>query len=282
MRDKSSKSGKSQPKTQASNSLGTACALLSGSGVLLATPPGQAAVIYSGAQNISVSVPAPTGGINPTDGVNFSSVDLGFGGNGTTRIGWYSTAPGNRSAAKSTTDVYALYVDSGSNSSIEFLNSFSNVPIGNNNIPVKSLPLNGGEAVPVGNTPSCSGTACTWLSGSFPNTSKYDNSNVLVSSVGEPLPSTFFAGYRFTDPTNPSDYYYGWLRLQLPASSLPGNNALTLVDWAYESVANQQILAGAGAPTPGPLPALGAAAALTASRRLRRRIAAAKATEAKG
>ena len=48
---------------------------------------------------------------------------------------------------------------------------------------------------------------------------------------------------------------------------------LTLVDWAYESKLDTAILAGDGiVSTPAPLPALGAAAALAASRRLRRRV----------
>jgi hypothetical protein len=134
----------------------------------------------------------------------------------------------------------------------------------------------------VGDSPDCSGTACDWNVGAYVNISKYDNGNLSFQADGPQLGTTFFAGYRIPDAINPADYYYGWLRLQLPASSFPDNaNALTLVDWAYESVANQQIIAGAGI-VPAPLPALGAAAALAASRRLRRRIAAAKSTELQG
>jgi hypothetical protein len=61
-------------------------------------------------------------------------------------------------------------------------------------------------------------------------------------------------------------------------SNLNADAPLTLVDWAYETDLNTAILAGAGIPSaPAPLPALGAAAALAASRRLRRRVKQAKA-----
>jgi hypothetical protein len=93
-----------------------------------------------------------------------------------------------------------------------------------------------------------------------------------------PLGITGFGGFRVS--SGQADYRYGWYRLTTPPAIVAGA-PLTLVDWAFESDLNTPILAGAGI-VPAPLPALGAAAALAASRRLRRRIAAAKSTELQG
>jgi hypothetical protein len=84
------------------------------------------------------------------------------------------------------------------------------------------------------------------------------------------LGSTGFVGFS-SDPTS-DESIYGWIRFSMP-SNLVAGAPLTLIDWAYESEPNTPILAGDGVvSTPAPLPALGAAAALAASRRLRRRV----------
>jgi hypothetical protein len=84
------------------------------------------------------------------------------------------------------------------------------------------------------------------------------------------LGSTGFVGFS-SDPTS-DESIYGWIRFSMP-SNLEAGAPITLIDWAYESEPNTPILAGDGiVSTPAPLPALGAAAALAASRRLRRRV----------
>jgi hypothetical protein len=85
------------------------------------------------------------------------------------------------------------------------------------------------------------------------------------------LDSTAFVGVR-ADAGGGSGYRYGWMRFTTPPS-LNAGAALTLVDWAFETELDSAILAGDGViSAPAPLPALGAAAALAASRRLRRRV----------
>jgi hypothetical protein len=85
------------------------------------------------------------------------------------------------------------------------------------------------------------------------------------------LDSTAFVGVR-ADAGAGAGYRYGWMRFTTPPNFDAGA-ALTLVDWAFETDLNTPIMAGDGViPAPAPLPALGAAAALAASRLLRRRV----------
>ena len=84
-----------------------------------------------------------------------------------------------------------------------------------------------------------------------------------------------FAGIEFKEGGNT---HYGWIRLH---ATIGPDNAVTetAVDWAYNTVAGQEILAGQGVPTPEPgttsmaLLAAGAAG-LLALRKRRKQLAA--------
>jgi hypothetical protein len=77
--------------------------------------------------------------------------------------------------------------------------------------------------------------------------------------------TTGFAGFRYLDVGN--QYHYGWIRLKLsgvsPVTS-PGQATLTAVDWAYEDTPNTPIAAGDTGPSLIPEPSTLALAALAA------------------
>jgi hypothetical protein len=236
--------GTSQQKIRTSNSLGTACALLSGSGVLIAAgPPAQAAIVYSGVKNISYDLPVVGSPYTP----NFGTVaDLG------TDFGWnYDGAILN-----------AGFISVTSNTNLEF--SYS----GKTSNGKASTLYSPGQSIDSAN--STYKTQNSFLAFSYDTAAASP-----VTSGNWSLGITGFGGFR--EKVGGTDYRYGWYRLTTPSAIVAGA-PIALVDWAFESDLNTPILAGAGA-VPAPLPALGAAAALSASRRLRRRIAAAKAAE---
>ena len=62
---------------------------------------------------------------------------------------------------------------------------------------------------------------------------------------------TGIAGFSF----NPGDgFHYGWIRLLVGEDEIGYPNQVTAIDWAYESVAGQRILAGQTEDTPVPEP----------------------------
>lgn len=66
------------------------------------------------------------------------------------------------------------------------------------------------------------------------------------SPAGYWLGTSGYLGLRFDDVT--SGVHYGWAQLSVPEDL----SSLTLIDYAYETVRNTQILAGAGTPVPLP------------------------------
>jgi hypothetical protein len=76
----------------------------------------------------------------------------------------------------------------------------------------------------------------------------------LNSSIG-------FAGIKFAQGGNT---FYGWIRLHVNIG--PGNNSVSVnaIDWAYNDVAGQSILAGEGTPSAAPEPSTTAMALLAA------------------
>jgi hypothetical protein len=72
------------------------------------------------------------------------------------------------------------------------------------------------------------------------------------------------------------NYLYGWARINMPADFSDPSAVARLVDWGYQSdgsaIAMGEGIPDPGEPVPGPVPAMGAAAAFAASRRLRRRM----------
>ena len=234
-----------QQKPLAPNSLGTACALLSGSGLLIAAgSPAQAAIIYSGVKNISYNLPV----VGSPYTSNFGTVtDLG------TDFGWTYNG----------TILNAGFINS--NTSLEF--SYS------------GKTSNGKASTLYSPGQSIDSTGSNYQAQNSFLAFSYDTAAASPTISGNwSLGITGFGGFR--EKVGPTDYRYGWYRLTTPSAIVAGVS-LTLVDWAFESDLNTPIIAGAGA-VPAPLPALGAAAALAASRRLRRRIAAAKSAEPQG
>ena len=72
------------------------------------------------------------------------------------------------------------------------------------------------------------------------------------------------------------NYLYGWARINMPADFSDPSAVARLIDWGYQSdgseIAMGEGIPDPGEPVPGPVPAMGAAAAFAASRRLRRRM----------
>ena len=234
-----------------------ACSLLSGAGALLASTPSQAAIIYSGPKNITYKLPA-TCTDNQQDFCGSTSAggeipDPLFGGSTpNATFGWLGAADDTNVPILLVAPPLGLAGETipgsqktqlASYSTGESIGPAANYKTQQDFDPVVLSFFITGD----GSTPDKTGTFITdWQLG-----------------------TTAFAGLRADVP---GGYNYGWMRFTTP-SNLNADAPLTLVDWAYETDLNTAIPAGAGITSaPAPLPVLGAAAALAASRRLRRRI----------
>ena len=219
-------------------STGTMLATVAGSALALATNA-NAGIIYSGVQNLTVSL--------PNGGPAVSSAAL----NGLAPIPWdirvFNALRSGRSTASA-----QLHEVVGHGDAFMAMSSFS----------PNALKLASGDVISAGKT---------FVNRSFPllrrkNLASYTGA-FLNSSVG-------FVGIKFNLSGNA---HFGWIRLHVDIG--PGTSITEkAIDWAYNDVAGQQILAGQGA-TPEPstfslgLLAAGAAGVL-AWRKRRKQIAA--------
>jgi len=240
-----------------------ACSLLSGAGALLASTPSQAAIIYSGPKNITYKLPATC---TDDQQIFCGSTSAGgqipdplFGGSTPNAIfGWIGAADDANFPILIVAPPLGL----------------ASEPIATGAQKTQLASYTTGESIgPAANYKTEQGSNAAVLTffiqgdGSTP-----EKTGTFITDWQ--LGTTAFAGLRADVP---GGYNYGWMRFTTP-SNLNADAPLTLVDWAYETDLNTAILAGAGIPSaPAPLPALGAAAALAASRRLRRRVKQAKA-----
>ena len=260
----STSSAAGQKGTVSAPGFRVACSLLSGAGALMAATPSEAAIVYSGKKNITVNLPGPSfdpsgdlvaaGAINtfiePVSGANIA-------------FGWYGNTD-NTLTVLAVSNPLSIAVGD---------------PIAAGSPKTQLASYSTGESI--GATGSYKTPNPTDPNSNVANTFFWHITDTTSTKSGDlitdwQLGSTAFVGLR-ADSAQGSNY--GWMRFTTPPN-FNENAPLTLVDWAYESELDTAILAGDGAPeergnvasTPAPLPALGAAAALAASRRLRRRV----------
>jgi len=236
-----------------------ACSLLSGAGALMATTPSEAAIVYSGKKNITVNLPGPS--FDP-------SGDPFAAGAANTFIEPVSGATIVFGWAGNTDNSFAILQVS------QPLSIAVGDPVTAGSSKSQLASYSAGESI--GATGSYKTPDPTVL-GSITGSTFFGHitgSEFSDGTTGDlitdwQLGSTAFVGLR-ADSARGSNY--GWMRFTTPPN-FNEDAPLTLVDWAYESELDTAILAGDGiVSTPAPLPALGAAAALAASRRLRRRV----------
>jgi len=238
-----------------SQGLRVACSLLSGAGALMAATPSEAAIAYSGKKNITVHLPGRDFVLGPGDQIGpdafaqliepITGAQIGFG--------WIGNTDQNI-AILAVSQPLSLAVGD---------------PISQGTSKAQLAAYSAGESVgATGNykTPDPTDTDPSAASSFFAHITNPPIGDLITDWQ---LNSTAFVGVR-ADSAQGSKY--GWIRFTTPPSFDAGA-PLTLVDWAWETELDTPILAGDGiVSTPAPLPALGAAAALAASRRLRRRI----------
>lgn len=253
----STSSGAGKKGTVSAQGFRVACSLLSGAGALMAAIPSEAAIVYSGKKNVSVYLPATDTGegseVSAFSDLGVGDVPVGFGwigyadtGNAPFLITPLSIAVGDPS----------IPTENGSKSQLAYYSAGESIgQTGNYKTPEDlGAPYSGG----------------TFFLHGFDITNEDDENEPRDFFTDWQLGSTGFVGFS-SDPTS-DESIYGWIRFSMP-SNLEAGAPITLIDWAYESEPNTPILAGDGiVSTPAPLPALGAAAALAASRRLRRRV----------
>jgi len=252
----STSSAAGQKGTVSGQGFRVACSLLSGAGALMAATPSQAAITYSGLKNITVHLPGkdfdPSG--DPVEQGAISELIEPITG-ATINFGWVGNTD-NNFAVLAVSQPLSLAVGD---------------PISQGTSKAQLAAYSAGESVgATGNykTPDPTDTDPSAASTFFAHiTDITDSPGDLITDWQ--LDSTAFVGVR-ADSAQGSKY--GWMRFTTPPNFDAGA-PLTLVDWAYETELDTPILAGDGiVSTPAPLPALGAAAALAASRRLRRRV----------
>ena len=212
-----------------------ACSLLSGAGLMLASTPSEAEIIYSGVKNVKHPLPSPLGtsGGLVTDNITGTGLHFGWSSHNTGQ-------PLSASLASASSNLGIAYSGkAGLHGKTNLASAYSaGDTIGPANY--KSSP---NQTVLFNYHPSTQAIEGHWAPG-----------------------STAFAGLR-TDTGY--GYRYGWMRITTP-SSLDAGEPLILVDWAYETELDTPINAGEGIPAPTPVPTIGAPAALAAARRLRR------------
>lgn len=97
--------------------------------------------------------------------------------------------------------------------------------------------------------------------------STWSGTGTATLNAGTPLnlsSSNNLVGFRFINEANGNQIHYGWMRLSLAATA--GGQPRAIVEYAYENVAGQAILAGA-VPAPASLGLLGLGAMGLVSRR---------------
>lgn len=204
-------------------------------GVFALQHQAEAAIVYSGIQNVVASVPGSIGG---------ASANVDFDGGG----------PDWQLRAFATTNTGSL-----GRVSIQALAG-------------KQAAILGGNLRKLASGNVISGGLAGWMTGfglvrqAFYSTSYGGTGNWSLSN------QTGFGAFRLN--TGFGNYRYGWVRLKWTDSAdiNPHPNALIAVDWAYESTINAPIQAGnTGAPIPEPSRALLALAGAGAAFLRRRR-----------
>jgi hypothetical protein len=221
--------------TSAPRGVRGACSLLSGAGLMLASTPSEAEIIYSGIQNVKypLSSPSSTNGGLVRDDITGTGLHFGWSLDN-------SGQPLSADLASASSNLGIAY-----SGKAELTGRISHAS--------SYLP---GDTIGPANYKSSPNQ--TVLFNYHPSTQAYEGH--------WPLGSTAFAGLRADTGYG---YRYGWMRITTPAS-LDAGAPLILVDWAYETELDTPIKAGEGIPAPTPVPTIGAPAALAAARRLRR------------
>lgn len=202
-----------------------AYSLVGGAASLLTTTAG-GAIIYSGVQNLSLARPASSS--------SSMSIDLDGSVGDEMSLHW-DFAGGLWTSGVAGTGSGELLMDTGASTAVN---------------------VTAGSAIDA----SLVSKPIKYTSGSVATASTYDGADDLASSFsGGPGSGGFMAFRIFADVG--SDYRYGWMRFDVPASATAGAN-FTLVDWAYESDVNVAIAAGATGGAAIPLPGAAALAAL--------------------
>jgi PEP-CTERM motif len=185
-------------------------AAAAGAGLALATATGAAIIHTSGP--VTVNVPA-SGGFSGA----INTAPINFGGGAGTKLnlhaGAFSNSFGSRTRGVAPYGIAGGGVLTNGNGTAQRLNSGKRISSG---------------AGPFGNLGRVNGHRSTSFGGS--------------SNFGQwGFSTTGFAGVRFTVG---GQTHYGWIRLEVSTQDGVNPSALTALDWAWNTVANQRILAG--------------------------------------
>jgi hypothetical protein len=239
---------------------------LGGGALALAATPAEAAVIWSGIQNISV--PSLGGGTVTNPNVSNGVAIPMFPETGSPQFyfGW----GGNSTTGDS--QIFGAIVDSGGQLGGLIC---TGAPVSLNNFTLgqtfgPTSPAKDWTGYDPNATPKTKGNKSTvfpnynaiGLFSSYASDNSYDASASGVSAnFGTPIPqwaagATGYAGFVLEAG---NDAYYGWVQVNVPTTAAPGENA-TLVQWAIESSPSTAIQIGATSSVPEIDPASGGSA----------------------
>ena len=203
---------------------------------LAATFEADAAVVYSGPQNISVSV-------NSSSTAQSTSINI----DGLGSVDFILSANASFSSTFSTTSI--------SSSTFSEFTYFGTIGL-RQAFPTPNRPLNsGGQLIPLPLGQSVGPTdfmAPTIASNAFAVTGIYATAagGPNINGLIQPGSGPAFIGIEFESGGN---LHYGWMRLRVDDFLIgPGGTSLsvTVTDWAYEDTPDTEIQAGDGAPIP--------------------------------
>jgi len=225
---------------------------LGGGALALAATPAEAAVIWSGIQNISVPSLGGETGTNP-NGNNTSYIPLfpgepsspqfAFGWSGDSDTGDSQTIGGILDSSQNLSGLICTGAPV----------SFNNFTLGQTFGPTS--PTKDWTGFDTQANPKTKGNKSTvfpnynaiGLFSFYASDNSYDaTASGVPADYGTPIPqwaagATGYAGFVYLAG---SDAYYGWVQVTVPTTAAPGQNA-TLVQWALESSPNTAIQIGA-------------------------------------